>query len=169
MDKVEVTIQFTPEDLQYAYKLHFHKMNPLRSKLVLILGGILILLGIILVVLQSMAGIISWASWFFIIYGLLLVTYYYWRFNRMGKAAYKKLVDFHNPFAFTFTSDGVLSVGKTVKSDNTWEHYQIALIRSDIILLYPNKLRFVLLPKSYFSDGEFEQITAWVREKVKCK
>jgi hypothetical protein len=169
MEKVEVTIQFTPEDLQLAYKLHFLKMNPFRSRLVLILGVLLVLLGFLLVFLQSIAGMITWISWFFVVYGILIVVYYYWRISRMGKAGFKKLIEFHHPFTFSFTNEGVKSIGKTAKSDNTWEHYQVALVRPEIILLYPNKLRFVLLPKKYFTDEEFEQLRTWVTEKVKCK
>ena len=169
MEKVEVTIQFNAEDLQSACKLHFFKMNPFRSRLVLILGGILVVLGVILVLLQSMVGMITWVSWFFVVYGLLIVFYYYWRIQRMGKAAFKKLIEFHHPFTFTFNNEGVKSVGKTAKSDNVWEHYQLALIRPEMILLYPNKLRFVLLPKKYFTEEEFVQLKSWVTEKVKCK
>lgn len=169
MDKIEVTIQFTAEDLQYAYKLHFYKTSPFRSRLVLILGVILVILGFILVLLQSITGLITWVSWFFVGYGLLVMFYYYWRINRMGKVAFKKLIEFHYPFIFTFTADGVQTVGKTVSSTNTWEHYQSALLRPDMLLLYPNKLRFILLPKKYFKDEEFEQINAWMKEKVKVK
>jgi O-antigen/teichoic acid export membrane protein len=169
MDKIEVSIQFTPEDLQKAYSLHFKKTNPIRSRIVLILGIILVFLGILLAVLQSMAGIITWISWFFVIYGILIVTYYYRKIGRMGKAAFKKLVEFHFPFSFTITSESVRTVGKTITSDSTWDHYQFAVVTEQMILLYPNTMRFVLLPKKYFSDAEFDQLNDWVKGNVKCK
>ncbi len=169
MEKIEVTLQYTAQDLQHAYKLHFHKMNPFRSRVILVLGALLVLLGIILVFLQSVAGMITWISWFFLVYGILVVVYYYWRINNMGKSAYKRLTEFHYPFTFTFTDEGVQSVGKTLSSKNTWDHYQVALIRPEIILLYPNKLRFILLPKKYFTEGDFEVLSRVVREKVKTK
>jgi len=169
MESIKVTIQYGPEDLQNAYALHFRKLYPVRSRLVLILGAILVFFGILLVVMQSLTGLISWMSWAFLLYGILVVAYYYWRFSRMGKVAFKKLVNFHFPFTFTITPEGVDTVGKNVSSNNIWKYYQIAIITEQIIILYPNKLNLVLLPKKYFSEEEFSQLTDLVRKNVKVK
>jgi hypothetical protein len=169
MESIKVTIQYSPEDLQNAYALHFRKLQPVRSRLVLILGAILVFFGILLVVLQSLSGIISWMSWAFLLYGMLVVAYYYWRFGRMGKVAFKKLVNFHFPFTFTITPEGLDTVGKNVSSNNTWDYYQIAIVTEHMIILYPNKMHLVFLPKKYFSDIEFSQLTDWVRNNVKVK
>jgi len=169
MDKIEVTIQFTAEDLQEAYKLHLIKMNPFRSRLLLILGIILVLLGGMLVFLQSMVGMINWMSWFFIVYGIIIVLYHFWRLKRMGRSAFKKLIEFHYPFTFSFTTDGVHSDGKTARSDNSWMHYQWAIMTSNMILLYPNKLRFIMLPRKYFSTEEYDQLCEWVKRDVRVK
>jgi hypothetical protein len=166
MDTVKVTIQYTAEDLQKAYNLHFKKMHPFRSKLVLILGGLLVLLGVFLAVLQSISGVITWMSWFFVIYGMLVVFYYFWKYNRMGKTAFRKLTEFHYPFTFTITEEGIQTVGKNVESKNSWEHYQSALVTQHFVILYPNKLRFVLLPKKYFSDEDFALLSGLVKEKI---
>ena len=169
MDSIKVTIQYGPEDLQNAYALHFKKVYPLRSRLVLILGAILVLLGIFLAVLQSLSGIITWTSWAFVLYGILVIAYYYWRFSRMGTSAFKKLVNFHFPFTFTINPEGVSTVGKNVSSNNSWEYYQSAIVTDSMIILYPNTLHLVLLPKKYFSEEEFTQMTVWVKENVRCK
>jgi hypothetical protein len=169
MDNLQVTIQYTADDLQKAYNLHFKKTHPFRSKLVLILGGLLVLLGLFLAVLQSISGVITWLSWFFVIYGMLVVFYYFWKYNRMGKVALKKLTDFHYPFTFTINKEGIHTVGKNVESTYTWEHYQSALVTENFIILYPNKLRFVLLPKKYFSDSDFIDLSSLVKEKINTR
>jgi hypothetical protein len=167
MESIKVTIQYGPEDLQSAYALHFRKLYPVRSRMVLILGTILVFFGILLVVLQSLTGLISWMPWAFLLYGILVIAYYYWRYGRMGKTAFKKLVNFHYPFTFTISPEGLNTVGKNVSSNNNWNYYQIAIVTDRMIILYPNKLNLVMLPKKYFSDEEFSQLTEWVRTNVK--
>ena len=166
MNEIRVTIQYTAEDLQSAYALHLKKSNPFRSKSILILGLIIILLGALLITLQIISKSVTWMSWFFLIYGLIIVFYYFWKFNRMGKVALKKLVEFHYPFTFVITNEGIQTTGKNVSSENDWEHYMSACIMPDMIMIYPNKLRFILFPKKYFTEKEFAQLKEWVEEKV---
>jgi len=167
MDSIRVTIQYTAEDLQSAYALHLKKTNPFRSRIILILGGIIVLLGCLLITLQIITRSVNWVSWLFLVYGAIIIFYYFWKLNRMGKTALKKLVEFHYPFTFTITDEGIQTTGKNVSSENKWEHYQSAFIVPQMIILYPNKLRFVLFPKKYFTDQEFAQLTEWVNEKVR--
>ncbi len=166
--EIRKTIQYTPEDLQLGYSLHLKKMYLFRSKLLLLFGVAIILLGFILVILQSIISQINWFSWGFIIYGIFILLFYKWKFSIMGKSAFKKLTNFHYPFEFTISEDKVMTVGKSTTSESKWEHYQLAIVTEKIILLYPNKLIFVILPKQYFSDAEFSTLVKWVKEKVKC-
>jgi hypothetical protein len=166
---IEVSIQYNAEDLQRAYALHFKKNHPFRSKIHLILGSLLVLLGTFLMAIEIIAGVWSWWSIVFIGYGILVIIYFFWRSGRMGKAVMKKLVDFHYPFDYIINDHSIKTKGKNSSAETNWEHYQMAIISNEMILLYPNKLRFVLLPKKYFSDSEFSMITTWVKEKVKCR
>ena len=79
------------------------------------------------------------------------------------------MADFHYPFTFTFSESGVISKGKNVSSDNNWKHYIQLINTADMIILYPNKLRFVLLPKKYFAAEDFEQLSLLVKDKVLCQ
>jgi hypothetical protein len=167
--EIRKTILYTPDDLQLGYALHLNKMNPFRSKILLLLGILFMALGFMLVVLQSIARQINWMSWGFIVYGLIILFFYYWKFKSMGKTAYKKLENFHTPFEFTISEEKVITVGKSSTSESKWEHYKSAIVTEKIILLYPNKLSFVILPKEYFTDEEYSVLASWVREKVKCK
>jgi hypothetical protein len=167
--EIRKTIQYTSDDLQLGYSLHLKKMYPFRSKLLLLLGTLIIFLGFMLVVLQAMAGGVNWISLSFIAYGIAILAFYYWKYNTMGKSALKKLINFQSPFEFSISEDRVLTVGKSTSSESKWEHYQLAIVSGKIILLYPNKLTFVILPKKYFSVEEFALLSSWVKEKVKCK
>ncbi|MFH0864546.1 MAG: YcxB family protein [Bacteroidota bacterium] len=167
--EIRKTIQYTPADLQLGYSLHLKKMYPFRSKLLLLLGVIIILLGLLLIILQSIISRINWLSWGFIIYGIVILLFYMWKYRIMGKSAFKKLTNFHFPFEFTISEDKVITVGKSTTSESKWEHYEFSIVTEKIILLYPNKLTFVILPKQYFSDEEFTLLSTWVKEKVKFK
>lgn len=169
MHNIEITIQYSPEDLQKAYMLHFGKLQPFRSRTTLFLGILLIILGALLMVLQIATDKLSWSSVLFVIYGILVMIYFYWRMGRMGKVAYKKLTDFQHPFSYSMNEAGLKSKARNASSENNWEHYEFALISKDLILLYPNKLRFVLFPKKYFSEEQFIQLREWITAKVRCK
>lgn len=165
--EIRKTIQYTSDDLQLGYALHLKKMYPFRSKLLMLLGVFIIILGLLLIILQSIISKINWLYWGFIIYGIIILLYYFWKYSIMGKSAFKKLTNFHYPFEFTINEEKILTVGKNTSSDSKWEHYQIAIVTEKIILLYPNKLTFVILPKQYFSDEEYTLLSSWVKEKVK--
>jgi len=95
--------------------------------------------------------------------------YYLWKYKKMGISAYKNLVEFQHPFKYTFTSEKLFLTGKNSSSDLNWEHYEFAIVTKNIILLYPNKLRFTIFPAKYFTPDEFQTLTKWIKEKVKCK
>lgn len=135
----------------------------------LFLGIIIVFLGLFLVVLQSITGEVSWLSWAFILYGIAIIFFYRWKYNSMGKSAHKKLTSFHYPFEFTFSEEKVITKGKHTTSESEWRHYLQAVITDQMILLYPNRHNFIILPKKYFTDEEFLKISSLVREKVKCK
>lgn len=167
--EIRKKIQYSAEDLQLGYTLHLNKNYPFRSKLLLFMGLLLMIMGVLLVILQSIAGNLNWLSFSFIVYGIAILIYYKWKLKAMGKAAYKKLTNFHHPFDFTISEEKVITSGKNTTSESAWEHYEFAVISEKILLLYPNKLTFVIFPRKYFSDTEYGQIKSWIEQKVKCK
>ena len=89
--------------------------------------------------------------------------------KRLGVRMYKKMPDFKNPFNYKFTETNLEVSGTNVNSNNNWEYYQSALITPNVIMIYPNKFRFSLFPKIYFTDEEFSQLRKWVSAKIKTK
>jgi hypothetical protein len=172
MESIEKTILFKSEDLQLAYTTHFRKMYPVRSRLLLIVGFISFLIGALLLVFQYASGThnnINWASWFLVCYGIIIALLYFYNLKRIGKRMYKKMPDFKNPFNYKFTAEDITVKAENVNSNNNWEYYQSALISPDVIMIYPNKFRFSLFPKTYFTEEEFNQLKTWVAAKVKTK
>ncbi len=172
MEKISKTILFTAEDLQLAYSTHFRKAYPVRSRLLLIVGGISIVIGLFLLVLQFyMKGLnyTNWAAWFLLCYGVFIAILYFYNLKTIGKRMYTKMPDFKNPFNYIFTAENIQVTSDNVNTTNNWEYYQSAMINEMVIMIYPNKFRFSLFPKKYFTDEEYATLKQWVRAKIKTK
>jgi len=156
MNKINVEIQYTPEDLQIGYTLHFKKLYPIRSKMLIVFGVLLIVLGVLMIVLKSVFNNANWLPVFYIVFGATTTIYHFWQYGTMGKRIYKKLPDFQQPFDYTISDDGIATKSTSMSSDVKWDHYKKAVITDDILLLYPNKFRFNLFPKRFFKENDFE-------------
>jgi len=155
-----------------AYTTHFQKMYPLRSRLLLIIGGLSFLVGAMLLTFQVFSAkhdYTNWASWFLLCYGIIIAILYFYNLKQIGKRMYNKMPDFRNPFIYKFTENNLEVSGENVNSSNNWEFYQSSLITPEVIMVYPNKFRFSLFPKKYFTDEEFLQLKKWVSAKIKTK
>jgi hypothetical protein len=170
MTDIHLTIQYTPEDLQRGYTLHMQKRKPVRSRLLLILGAALILIGFILMALNYLRPddgfFFLFLRWLFISYGIAVVLFYFWSVRNIGKRIFKKLPDFAFPFTYHITETGISAKGKNIESMVEWGHYRYFVIADDFVLLYPNDLRFYLFPKKYFSGNDFETFVKLIRDKV---
>jgi hypothetical protein len=170
MESFSITIQFTAEDLQKAYRIHFRKGNTLRGRLLLILALISFGIGIVLLLYSYIAlQFDNWFAWFLVVYGMLLLFLFFWRFNTMGKRMFRKMPDFKHPWEYTFSLEGVKATGKTASSENSWAHYVKGIITEDMILLYPNRFRFSFFDKQHFTDEQFAQLKDWARRFVEMK
>jgi hypothetical protein len=147
-------------------------MYPVRSRLLLIIGALSFLVGAMLLTFQFFSkthDYTNWASWFLLCYGFVIAVLYFYNLKRIGKRMYAKMPDFKNPFNYKFTADNIVVTAENVNSNNNWEYYQSALISPDVIMIYPNKFRFSLFPKTYFTEEEFNQLKTWVKAKINTK
>ena len=169
MSTIEKTVQYTAEDLQWAYSLHYQKKYPMRSKLMLITALVSIVVGVAMVnvsVAIPSAQESSWISWFFLCYGLMILVMYYMNFKNIGKRIYQRSPDFQKPFHYTISETNLEVKTESFHGNNEWTHYTSAMLVSDVLLLYVNKYRFNFLLKKLFTDEEFNRIVDWVSKKT---
>jgi len=166
MTPIKVNITYTPEDLQKSYMLHFNKKLPLRSRRTLFISIILILLGVFLYYVDVFNGEMNWLCWFFMGYGVALIFYYFIRLYTMGKRFFKKLPEFSNNFTYVFSEEGISVTGVKLSSNLKWNHFRSALITNELVLLYPNEIRFNIFPKKYFIDNQYEQFVQLVKKNI---
>lgn len=167
MSKIVKQIKYTSEDLQLSYNIHYIKNFPFRSRMVMYLGVFIVVVGILLFALTFNSSTSSITlSLFYVFFGVATLIYYFWSKLTLGKRMFKKITELKYPFDIEFSTEGAIIKGKNISSELKWEHYEKAIITKEIILLYPNSMRFNFFPKKYFTDQEYEQISSWVIEFV---
>jgi hypothetical protein len=167
MNSFTIHIQYTPEELHAAYKIHNKKVYPIGSKMLLILGLISILIGAGLLIYSYLSlAFTNWFAWFLIFYGVTVIIFYFWRANNMGKRMFKKMPDFAQPFEFTFSEKGVRIISANANSENSWSYYNNYIITPDLILIYPNKFRFNFFAKEHFTEEQFKVLQSWIRGNI---
>jgi hypothetical protein len=169
MAEIKAQIQYTPEDLQEAYKAHLFSYHPIRTRLLLFVGVLCIVYSVFLVVLSLVRAesfsITLGVS--FLIYGMAMVLYYRWKINRTGKTIYKKLDQFKSPMIYNISDAEVHTIiGNGATANIPWNSFVKALITKDAVLLYPNQTNFLLFPAVHFNSSDFEMLKNLVRSKV---
>ena len=167
MEKFSININYNYSDLQIAYNLHFKKLYPIKSRLLLLFGALLVIIGLLLCFLDNHLEKSILLGVLYSILGIITICYYYWMYKTMGKRMFKKMPDFSNEYHYDFSNEGINIKSKTIDSDVKWDYYKSALISNDIILLYPNKLRFNLFPKQNFSQEQYDWLISIIKSKIK--
>ena len=167
MEKFSININYNYSDLQIAYNLHFKKLYPIKSRLLLLFGALLVIIGLLLCFLDNHLEKSILLGVLYTILGIITICYYYWMYKTMGKRMFKKMPDFSNEYHYDFSNEGINIKSKTIDSDVKWDYYKSALISNDIILLYPNKLRFNLFPKQNFSQEQYDWLISIIKSKIK--
>ncbi|NVO01845.1 MAG: YcxB family protein [Bacteroidetes bacterium] len=167
MEKITKQIQYTPEDLQKSYNVHYIKNFPIRSRMVMYLGFFIIVVGMLLFALTYYSATSSTTlSIFYIFFGIATLIYYFWSKLTLGKRMFKKITELKYEYDIELNKDGALIKGKNITSEIKWEHFQKAIVTKEIVLLYPNPMRFNFFPKKYFTEQEYEQLCSWVIDFV---
>jgi hypothetical protein len=167
MDTINLTIQYSHEDLQASYMLYYSHYYPVRSRLLLILGISIFALSVLMLVI-SHGGfmddpIYEYPGWFLLFYGIAVIAFHLWRMKTLGRRLFKKMPEFHSPYNITFSNKGIVTKGALISSDVNWSYYTDTAITPELILLFHSKLKFNMYPKRFFSDDEFRQLAVWAQ------
>ena len=160
-----IQFQYTPQLLQRAHELHYKKFFPLRGKVILILGILSAWSGLLLLLVKG-GGKNLWYSVPLIIYGVVAVILHFYTNRTIGKRAFKKLKDYHDPFTMRIDESGVeISIGEQPYALQ-WDKIQKALLTDEMILLYPNDKVFFIFPEENFTPQDFSDFRIMAKERV---
>lgn len=167
MDTIKCTINYSPEDLQKAYMLHYKKFHPARRWLVPVLVAFIIIIGIFLLLVTHFGETHFFIAIFCVLYALLFGILYTWRIRTLGRRMFRKMFEFGKTYEYEFTEKSILAKAEgLISSDVNWEYYRHAIIDKNMIVLLPNKLKFNFYHKRHFTAEQFEQIKKWTMIKV---
>lgn len=148
---MQAEIKYTSEDIQKAFDLHYSKQFPLRSKMLLLLGLILLLTAIYF----FFAPLENYPSmkWIFTLLGFFYIGFYFYRKRSMVKLAMKNptIKDMRK----IILSKGTIRFeGEKGYSEQEWKNFQEFHENDDAILVYLSKHNFFILPKRNFSKEQ---------------
>jgi hypothetical protein len=160
-------VNYTAEDLQKAYTIHFRVIYPMRSRLWLIFSLASVAAGSFFFVWSMFRySEINYGGAFLILYGIILLILFNYRYRTMGKRMFKKMPEFSDTFHYVFHENGVRIASTNINSDLKWSHFTRCYAGSEVIMVYPNKFRFSFYMRRHFTDLEYDTLTYWVNSHI---
>jgi hypothetical protein len=163
---IEVEMKYTRENLQRAFKLHYKKAFPVRGRILQVLGFLLIWIGALLILIYQDTAHRA-INFIYIIAGLFFIGLHSYLMSNLGKFTYRRIKNPDQTFKFSISDEKILVSTNTSGVSLEWEQILKAIVDKDVIILYVSKLQFYFLPKENFAEGDFEECTELVKEKVK--
>jgi hypothetical protein len=120
----------------------------------------------VLLLLIQGGGKHFWYSAPLIVYGAIAILIHYLQSKKVGKRAYKKLKDYHDPMEMQILEEAVVIVIREHRNDIPWSEFKKALITEEMILLYPRDTVFFIFPKQKFTREEYAAFSELVKRKV---
>ena len=137
----------------------------MRGKILFYLGLLSIWAGGLLLLVKG-GGRNLWYSLPLILYGIIAVIIHFYLMRSIGKRAYKKLTEYHDPMQEEINEENIsLTIGEN-KSVIPWSDFKKVLISDEMILLYPRDTVFFIFPRKNFAGNDFEEFPKLVKEKV---
>ena len=148
-----ITFNYSQEDVKKAFELHFLKKFPIRSRLMLIMG--MVVLGVSLVLFVFPVEAYPNMQWLFLLMGIFYIGFYFYRKRVMVNLAMKNPT-IKDMSSMTIQDDSIKFAGEKGGSEIPWAAFKDTLEDDYSVLLYLSKQNFFILPKKYFNQ---EQLT----------
>lgn len=163
---MRTTFQFTPENLQEAYKLHFRKSSLLAGRSLQLFGFLLLWSGLIMIIaVKNQSNYLL--NYGLVLNGILSIIFHYIQMKTLGKRMYKRYANFHEPFDYDITEEGIELIVDHKSNMMKWESFEKAIISEYIVMVYPNKNSFYYFMKANFNSDDFAELKKMVAEHVK--
>lgn len=160
------SFSYTNTDIEQAFNLHYAKKYPIRSKLLLIIGVLLLIVFLMLFLIKSLSTALPQFKWLFLLMGLFYIAFYFYRKKSIVKRAML------NPTisqmeSITVKKDGIQLKGKNGEGNVAYN--SIAELEEDenSLLLYFTKSNFLMFPKRLFTVAELSELKSNAKKHIK--
>lgn len=162
----EARIKYTPENLQLAFITHTGKVFPVRGRILLFSGILLIWTGLILLLI-NLTQSVKPGFVFYIIAGLVFIIVHYYITRNLGRQAFNKLkdraaIEYH----LSFDENGFRIKARETAQEYQWKQVEKAVVNNKLIMLYVTKHTFYFLLPENISTGDFGQLGELVKQNV---
>jgi hypothetical protein len=148
--EIKVNITRSVDDLKAAFKLHYDKYYP-RSKYISVM---LVVAGVVIFFSQGTGhnpADTALISFFLVVYGGSMIWSRYNAASSTGKMRPNMLGEestFISEFKIEFDS-------KYAHTMLTWDIFTDAIVSDQVVLLYINRLQFIIFPARFFTPVEY--------------
>lgn len=152
-------LTYTKEDVEKAFNLHYNKQFPFRSKLLLILGVILLLTAFVFVFINQ--DIFPSMKWVFALMGIFYIGFYFYRKRTMVNLAMKNptIKDMRK---VELKESHIRFSGEKGYSEQEWSNFIEIHADEFSTLLYLSKHNFFILPSRCFD----ETASRFIQDKI---
>lgn len=154
-------ISFSKESLTEAFKLHYNKKHPIRSRLMLIVGLILIATGFLFVGINFPKNL-PLLKHIITLVGLAYVLLFFYRRKKLFERASNQKT-FQGEFTFELNKKGLSFGKKEGVSKCAWNKITDVVQDENSILFYFGKDKFYILPLKELSTEQNEDANQQIK------
>ncbi|MCB9226657.1 MAG: YcxB family protein [Chitinophagales bacterium] len=154
---------YTHADIEQAFNLHYAKKYPIRSKLLLILGVLLLVLFLVFFVAKSMSSTLPQLKWLLLVMGLFYIGFYFFRKKSIVKRA--MLNPTINQMESISINKEVLKLkGKNGEGDIAFSTITETEEDENSFLLYFTTSNFLIIPKRLLNAQELNELKSYLKK-----
>lgn len=168
---MEIKVNYTPQDILEAQKLHY--LKGIKYSLVgpLIFAVVIAVLIILLFTNFNVSDrvIASSAVQISIVFIVLSVGYYFFYLKYYSKSVLKKTPAFNSLTTFEINEEGIRSSSELQNGITKWGVFIRAAHNDKVIILYPAPNIFWVIPRRIVSEQEWKYIVDLAETKIENK
>jgi hypothetical protein len=154
-----IDLNYTVGDIEKAFDLHYAKQFPLRSRLLLILGVVLLFTSFVFFFIKQ--GVLPSMKWIFALMGVFYIGFYFYRKRSLVNLAMKNPT-IRDMRKIELKDKYIRFSGEKGYSEQEWPNFKEIHEDNQSILLYLSKHNFFILPKRYFN----REAVIFIKQKV---
>jgi uncharacterized membrane-anchored protein YhcB (DUF1043 family) len=163
---IKAKLTYSIANLQKAFSIHTSKVFPIRGRILLYLGLLLIWTGLILLLINYTQQVKP-TYIFYIIAGIVFIIVHVVTTKNLGRQAYKQLNERAKiEYQLSFSKDGFDIDVQNSKQHYDWSAVIRAVITTDIILIYISKQTFYFVEQQHLIEGTFTDLQELIRKHV---
>lgn len=159
-----INFTYTAADLEQAFSLHYLKKHPIRSKLFILSGVVVILLALILIATNNQE--FAKAKWVLLILGIFNIGLYFFMKKKMVNLALKNpsIKDINS---LSFDNVKVRFQGAKGYFEKNWNEFTDLIEDEHSVLLYLTTNNFFIIPKRILAENDKALLLSIVKQTNK--